>query len=108
MLVETVRLNQYLKMDIDFLKIDVEGAELRIIKDCRDDLERVQNIFIEYHGNRSRKQRLHEMLHIIQQAGFRYHVQDANPINHPFIERERGNLYDLQLNIFGFRGDEVV
>ena len=48
--VTCVRLKDLLDDDIDFLKIDIEGAEYAVLKDCSDDLTNVKNLFVEYHG----------------------------------------------------------
>lgn len=47
--VPTVRLRDYLKQSVDFLKIDIEGAETQVIQDCSDLLANVKNVFIEYY-----------------------------------------------------------
>lgn len=101
--VTTVRLKDFLNQHVDFLKIDIEGAEYDVIKDCRDFLRNVDYLFVEYHSKPDTVQSLHEILQIIQNAGFRYHIKDAYPIPHPFVKREKKMCYDLQLNIFGFR-----
>ena len=51
--VPSIRLRTVLqneKRKIDLLKIDIEGAEIEVIKDCADNLDKVCNIFIEYHS----------------------------------------------------------
>ena len=47
--VKALRLRDYLNRNVDFLKIDIEGAECEVLEDCQDDLKNVQNIFVEYH-----------------------------------------------------------
>jgi FkbM family methyltransferase len=102
--VKGVRLLKHLNQKIDLLKLDIEGAELQVLADCRDHLETVDNIFVEYHCHRNRPQQLDEILAIIAKAGFRYHIKEANVVKHPFLKSDHSNLwYDLQLNIFGFR-----
>ena len=101
--VKTFRLKNLLKQHIDMLKIDIEGAEYEVLKDCQEKLFLVDHLFVEYHGWMSQTQKLHEILEMVNHAGFRYHIKEANPINHPFIFQELNKLYDLQLNIFAFR-----
>jgi len=101
--VKTFRLRDILNQDIDMLKIDIEGAETEVIMDCNDKLSSVENLFVEYHGYAGETQRLHEILNLLQNEGFRYHIKEANPVKHPFIKSERGAFYDLQLNIYAFR-----
>lgn len=106
--VETQRLRELLEQRVDFLKIDIEGAEYDVIKDCAQSLEQVRHIFVEYHSHVSEKQRLHEILSILAASGFRYHIHEAYTSQRPYVDRPLMLDMDLQLNIFGFRlGDPV-
>jgi FkbM family methyltransferase len=89
---------------VAFLKIDIEGAEEVVLKDCAADLNRVENLFLEYHGKTNETQKLNTLLGIIQQAGFRTYLQNAaDLLSQPYIRKTTGGLYDVQLNIFCFR-----
>lgn len=101
--VKTARLKDYLTKEIDFLKIDIEGAESRVIADCADNLKSVKNLFIEYHSMDNGCQDLHLILQIVNNAGFRYHIKEAYTTAFPFIERKLNFGMDLQLNIFCYR-----
>src|SRR5439155_19809328 len=48
--VPAVRLKSWLHEKIDFLKLDIEGAEYEVFEDCREELRDVQNLFVEYHS----------------------------------------------------------
>ena len=100
--VKTLRLNNFLNQKIDFLKIDVEGAETEILRDCADKLDMVEHLFIEYHSHIKEKQTLQEILSIIHAAGFRYHLREASPRTTPFIDRRTFGI-DSQLDIFAYR-----
>ena len=103
--VKAVRLKTILKeyAKIDFLKIDIEGAEHKVILDSAKELHRVEKMFVEYHSFPDQPQVLHEILKVISNSGFRYYIKEAaNNYSHPFI-RDKVKLYDLQLNIFCFR-----
>lgn len=103
--IKTIRLKNILNQKIDFLKIDIEGAEYDVLMDCKDDLHQVENIFIEYHSQPDSTQRLQAILEVLTHAGFRYYIKEAWPNRlHPYIEKNTMNsVYDLQVNIFGFR-----
>ncbi len=63
---------------VDMLKLDVEGAEFAILRDCVDILERVRRTVIEVHmlgGDAS----LASLLGVLETAGFRYAVSDLHP-----------------------------
>jgi len=102
--VPAIRLKDYLETKIDFLKLDIEGAEYNVIKDIQDKLHYVTNMFIEYHGTFSQNGELVEIFDIIDKAGFRFYIKEAaNNYKHPFLPKETKSAYDLQLNIFCFR-----
>ena len=50
--VATARLRPWLEKHVDFLKLDIEGAEALVLADCRDLLQNVKNIFVEGHWTR--------------------------------------------------------
>jgi FkbM family methyltransferase len=103
--IPTVRLRTILeKYDfIDFLKIDIEGAEYNVLKDCSNVIGRVQNLFVEYHSIINKEQNLGEILNILKKAGFRYHLTEAFTSSHPFIERNLMLDMDLLLNIYAYK-----
>lgn len=102
--VKTIRLKEFLTdCKVDFLKIDIEGAEYKVIKDCEKELKNVANLFIEYHSFHNEDQNLHNILDIVQRAGFRYHIKEAFTTNLPFVEKNLNFGMDLQLNIFCFK-----
>lgn len=105
--VETVRLKEILEkyQVIDMLKIDIEGAEYEVIKDCSNSLSNVSNVFIEYHSFPNQAQKLGELLEILTENGFSYYINSPNDRPSPFINHQyKGNQsMDLQLNIFGYR-----
>jgi FkbM family methyltransferase len=88
---------------VDFLKIDIEGAEFEVIKDCENELKNIDYLFIEYHSMPDREQNLHKILEIVQKAGFSYHIKEAYTSKYPFIKRNLNFGMDLQLNIFCYK-----
>lgn len=98
--VKTTRLKKYLQTKIDFLKVDIEGAENTVIYDIAEDLHNVETLFIEYHSSLDEKQCLGDILSIVSKAGFRYYIKHANDYKkEPFVEKGT-SPFDLQLNIF--------
>ena len=99
--VETKTLSSYLREydSVDFLKMDIEGAELAVFQEAGNHLGSVKRMFIEYHSFRNRKQELQELLSILSDNGFRYYIQTQFSSRNPFLNIEFQNGMDLQLNI---------
>ncbi len=88
---------------VDFLKIDIEGAENQVILDCADVLDIIDYIFIEWHSISSDPQMLGEILNLLKKEGFRYHIKEAFTSSSPFVNVTEMCGMDLQLNIFAFK-----
>lgn len=102
--VETISLRSYVDKKVDFLKIDIEGAENEVLHDISDLLINVDRIFVEYHSFIGKEQVLSEILSILKSAGFRVNVQHIGVYSsNPFIAISDYNQMDLQLNIYGYR-----
>lgn len=97
-------LNNHLNEQVDFLKIDIEGAELEVLKNCQGKLKNVESMFVEFHGYTSKEQNLDELLIIIKNAGFRYYIKESYPnLIFPFVEKVPNNNFDILLNVFCYR-----
>ena len=102
--VETIRLRDYLIRKVDFLKIDIEGAENEVIEDIKDLLHHVERIFVEFHSFNNKEQMLPEILAILKNAGFRLHISSPGLVSkNPFVKLNSYANMDNQLNIYGFR-----
>jgi len=104
--VKATRLKDYLNKNIDFLKMDIEGAEYKVLKDISDNLGNVKKMFIEYHGTFDQNNELIEIFEIILKSGFKFYIKEAASVfEQPFLPKQYSSEYDLQLNIFCFRND---
>jgi FkbM family methyltransferase len=102
--IEVISLKKYLIEPVDFLKLDIEGAEVIVLEDCAEYLINVKNLFIEYHSFENKQQQLDQLLAIITASGFRYYIQNTGVYSvHPFIYANKCDGFDLQLNIFAYR-----
>ena len=88
---------------IDLLKMDIEGAERTVIPATGTLLDRVQRIFVEYHSSIGDKQHLAEVLHKLEETGFRLTIETASAGTSPFQTEYNNSGFDLQLNIWGKR-----
>lgn len=104
----SIRLKDLLAKEaqVDMLKIDIEGAEIAVIEDCDDVLDRVQNLFVEYHAYIGQSQNLSKLLATLEKHQFRYFIRDDQDRVSPFVNHQfnDNNLMDLRLNIFAYKG----
>lgn len=70
------KLSPYLDEPVDFMKLNIEGSELPVLKEIVSKLENVNELVIEYHGFPETGQVLHEILAILNENGFRYLLHD--------------------------------
>lgn len=105
--IDVVSLKPYLKRTIDFLKLDIEGAETIVLEDIKNDLGKVERIFIEYHSFVGQAQTLNKIINILTKANFRLYmsIPGNNSLNSPLMGLGSYNNMDFQLNIFGFKVD---
>jgi len=102
--VPTVRLRDYLDRPVDFLKIDIEGAETEVLADCADLLSNVDNLFVEYHSIASEPQTLDKLIATLTDAGFRLQIHQVSRTSpRPFMDTYLKWGMDMQLNIFATR-----
>lgn len=101
--VESQSLRDLLTRDVDFLKIDIEGAENTVIFDIEDKLHLVKNIFIEFHSHISEEQKLGEVLNILKKNNFRYSLHEAFVNQKPYVDQRTMLGMDLQMNVYGFK-----
>lgn len=102
----SVRLRDLLEKEfasVDMLKLDIEGAEVEVLLDCRNNLFNVQNLFVEYHSWSTQEQRLDELLSVLRENNYRYHIAHVSSHESPFINRGLTDNMDLQLNIFAYK-----
>ncbi len=105
-LVKTIKLSNLLQAydNIDFLKMDIEGAEFEVVKDCVPYLNKVSNFFLEYHGKVSDTNKLQILIKILEQANFKVYIKNAaDSLKSPFVQKTTGEMYDVQLNIFCYK-----
>ena len=102
--IKAVRLFDVIDKKVDFLKLDVEGAEYEILVDIESKLNQVSFMFIEYHGSFKDGNKLSHILQLLNTNSFKFYIKEANPVYlHPFSRSQSNSDYDVQLNIFCFK-----
>jgi len=98
----TIALDELLTQPVDFLKIDIEGAETEVLAASRR-LDLVSQLMVEYHSFADSPQELPRLLSTLTEAGFRYYVQTQYCPRQPLTKATAHLGMDLQLNIFAKR-----
>lgn len=88
---------------VDFLKLDIEGAELSVLSESESELFRVENVFVEYHSFKNSPQELSTLISIFERNGFRYYIEDESKKNRPLSSTLSPQEMDLQLDIWAWR-----
>jgi FkbM family methyltransferase len=102
--VKTDKLSKYIDKEVDFLKIDIEGAELKVINEIENKLHLIKHLFIEYHSFEQENQNLDLILQILKKNGFRYYIENAMTLyKQPFIFQKSSLGMDNQINIFALK-----
>jgi len=91
--------------DVQFLKVDIEGAEVDALTSCAGSLSQVRSMFVELHTFPEKPQRLGQLLSVLEEAGFRVAVESIRDVVTPLSRTDckLSSGMDLQLHIFAFR-----
>ena len=77
--VPSVRLKSLLEeAPVDLLKLDVEGAEMEIIRDCGDALRAVDRLVMEVHAMDGQAPKIGPLLQTLERQSFRYVLGDLH------------------------------
>jgi len=102
--VEAVKLSDYIDQEVDLLKLDIEGAEVKVIEEIEPKLKFVRNIFIEYHSFTKTDQELDHILNILSRNNFHYYIDSPNRMKRmPFVEDTSFLSFDFFLNIYAVK-----
>jgi FkbM family methyltransferase len=98
-IVSAVRLSHYINQPIDFLKMDVEGAEQNILKELikENKLRYIKQMAIEYHHHIDKdKDTFSEILMLLEKSGFGYQIESD-------LERPLANKQFQDILIFAYQ-----
>lgn len=102
--VKSIDLNDLLNEPVDFLKLDIEGAENEVLIHSRELIvKNVKYLFFEWHSLSGEQQKLGEILSYYEKHGFRYHIREASEKKSPFLEKRADWRMDTQLDCFLYK-----
>lgn len=91
--VRCVPLAGYLGQKIAFLKLDVEGSELKALRGASTGLARVERLFIEFHkGRYVADNSLVQLLAILEDAGFDYQIGKSRAFSRKTQKRPMAHI----------------
>lgn len=103
-IVKAISLRNFLEKPIDMLKMDIEGSEYTVLKDCENLLHNINHIFVEYHSFYDEEQHLDDILNILKRQGFRYHLRQSFSRKKPFVDSKLVcEKFDMAINIFAYK-----
>ena len=77
--VKTVKLSDYIEREVDFVKLDIEGSETKVVREIAGKLEQIAHLFIEYHaGKYEEDNSIGEILNILEKAHFRVNISKSS------------------------------
>lgn len=82
-MVSATTLSNYVKSRVDFLKIDIEGAETEVISELAraNKLKFVEKMTIEYHHHLTNEDKLSKLLSILEKNNYGYLISAYSPSN---------------------------
>lgn len=89
--------------DLDFLKVDIEGAETRVLPALDGALRSIRYVFVEFHSRVGERQDLGPLLALLQDNGFRVHLYPVMATASPWGGRPQQMGFDMQLNVYAWQ-----
>jgi FkbM family methyltransferase len=74
--VKSTKLSSYINDRVDYLKLDIEGAEYDVLDEAKGKLNLVGAVTLEYHQNASNRsgRKLEKIIEILTKCGFKYEL----------------------------------
>lgn len=83
--VRVVCVSGYLTEPVDFLKMNIEGAEYDVLDEVGERLRLVRQMVVEYHSFERINQNLHHILALLAEHGFRYLINHFDYQTNPSV-----------------------
>lgn len=101
--VPALDLATFLDRRIDFLKMDIEGAECDVIPSLDGKLQNVLAMYIEYHSYEGAPQRLADIIMVLEKNGFRHAINTNFASKQPMRKIEGSFGMDMRLDIWAWK-----
>ena len=106
--IRSVRLSDYLDQPVDFLKMNIEGAEWQVLADSAEQLRKIRCMVVEYHHLPGWPRTLHRILELLDRHGFGYLIHDFDAETNPHVQPpfQLGSQTRYYLLIYAQRKDK--
>ncbi|NDJ62927.1 MAG: FkbM family methyltransferase [Chloroflexi bacterium] len=106
--VPTVDFAAYLQGPVDLVKLDIEGAELAVLRHCAPQLHNVRQLFVEVHHRYHEPQALAEIFALLAEAGLRVAVHQRFRLDYTkLIDSQPSTKFNQALVVFAWRAAPV-
>jgi FkbM family methyltransferase len=98
--VQTIDLKVFLEdKEFDIAKIDIEGAEIKLIPHIIDSLKAAKIVIFEYHSWKNSPQNLGTILNLFKARGYLYYLKTEDKLLKPLLNELEGN-FDNRIVIY--------
>lgn len=105
--VPTKMLSPFLNRTVDLLKLDIEGAELEVLRECESKLGVVREIRMEIHETMSQPDMCREIVALLKRAGFTTDVEER-PLQCLLPQEAMPWFEEAQPKLFILRGTSNI
>lgn len=95
--IKVTKLSHYINQEVDFLKLNIEGAERLVLDDLNKSkkLTLIKQLCLEWHSFPNRQQDLDLILSILARNGFRYHIDNIVGTKHGKVKIKENDPFYL-------------
>lgn len=79
--VQAVRLSSFITRKVDFIKMDIEGAETKVVQEIEEKLNLIKRITMEFHGSSTNRQNsIEKIIKVLRRNGFDCIIKQGDKI----------------------------
>lgn len=97
--VRVIKLSDYINEEVDFLKLNIEGAEFEVLKELDESgkIKKINQMCFEWHSFSGQAQNLDEILSILKNNNFKYYLSSLSTVNFGEFKAEKDTEYFMMI-----------
>ena len=97
--IDVIRLSKYIVETIDFLKLNIEGAEYQVLEELDESkkIKEIREMCLEWHSFSHQKQNLDKVLEILTKNNFKYYISSLSTARPGKFKAEDETEYFLMI-----------